>query len=417
MAYSYVYYDGDGTTQTFAIPFSVLKRNEVKVQVDGVDLSSGYTVNSGATAVTITTPPPAGTGNVKVYRVTAVSPDGARPVDFQNGSRVRAEEADRAILHLLHATQEALDRANDALREIETDRTKWDGEGKELTNLGPPVGLTSAARLQDLQSIQQVAGNLPVVTPANDKSTLAVVGGVWTTRTPADFTTTDLGLKSGAFAPYGTAARNLVILDNSARLPAIDGRNLTNLNLNASVLSLLSGGGGGSASVPTVSYRFTSGAVLNTTSLTWNTDSGGTLGRLDVSANQAGSELFNAISGGGNYIDKDVATNIITLNTAGAYEIEIQAVLANRDTTLSGAVTFMLTDAAGSVIFWQSSGSMFLGPRAAGAWGGEKLVINKRFNLSFASAQTLTMKAVHNSAGGNVWCLGDGTQITIRKIG
>lgn len=419
MAYSHVYYNGDGTTQTFAVPFSVLKRNEVKVQVDGVVLSSGYTVNSGATTVTITTPPPAGTGNVKVFRVTTISPDDTRPVDFQNGSRVRAEDADRAVLHLLHAAQEARDRADDALQELAGDPTKWNGENKELLNVGAPVALDSAVRLRDLQAIQQVAGNLPIVSGANENAGLFVSGGSWGVRTPAE-ARVHLGLANSAVTPYGTAPRNLVILDNDARLPAIDGRNLTNLDLNASVIAAVAaGGGGGGSSVPTVNLWYTSSVVLNSTGATWNTDSSGSLGRLDVSASQPFAEAFNDIPGGGGtkYITYNVSNNLVTLNIAGKYEVEFDVVLGNRDTVVSGNVTVLLARGDG-VPLWTSGGGQTLGPRAASAWAGEKLVIRRKIFIDLATSTpfTICLKAVHASTGGAVWCLGDGTQLSIRKV-
>jgi len=406
------YYTGDGSTATFLITFPLLKRNELKVDVNGVN-TSAIVLDSNATHVTITPAPPADSV-VKVYRATATTPDSARPVTFQNGSRVRGEDANRIVLYLLHIAQELQDFIGNALTVFSNDATRWNAQDKPIANVGAPLGANDAVRLVDLLSVQQVQGNLPPVSAANNHSTLAVVNGVWTIRNPGNFAQRDLGLQDGAFLDAGTTAGKLIVLDGAAKLPAVDGSQLTNLDTNPSIISLLTGGSG-LTSIPTLTARFTSGVISNSTSTTWFTDSSGTVGRLDITSGGAFLSAFNVNPAGGVWFSTNAGANVVTINSAGTYEVTCDVVLGNRDTTVSGDVQVMICDDVGNRFY---TGSVTqLGAKSAGALYGEKHIVRQTICLQVSTPLSLCLKANHTSIGGNVWCLGDGTQLTVRRIG
>lgn len=67
MANSFVLYNGNGSQQNFTVSFPYIDEDHVSIQVDDVEVPSTW-VNS--TTIRATTAPAAGTGNVKVLRVT-----------------------------------------------------------------------------------------------------------------------------------------------------------------------------------------------------------------------------------------------------------------------------------------------------------------------------------------------------------
>lgn len=85
------------------------------------------------------------------------------------------------------------------------------------------------------------ANQLRGVASAQQIPTTCTAGQVWTYQTPTDtFACTNIaisssqvsGLGSAATLTAGTGASNIVQLDSSSRLPAVDGSQLTNLNIN-----------------------------------------------------------------------------------------------------------------------------------------------------------------------------------------
>lgn len=137
MPYSFAQYNADGTTQTFAVPFTYQSQSEVKAKINGVGvtIASFPTGNQVALADTISA------GDVvRIYRETDLT---NKSVDFQSGAMLREQDLDAAIDQVFQAIQEAQDRASGGM---ETDITdNWDALTKRIKNVLDPVADSDAA--------------------------------------------------------------------------------------------------------------------------------------------------------------------------------------------------------------------------------------------------------------------------------
>lgn len=107
MAYSYVKYNGDGLTSLFSVPFPYLEKAHVSVQVFGTSVPFTW-ISSGQ--ISLGTAPAVGTGNVKILRTTP-----SETVTFTTPTNFRSDVLNVAFKQLLYVTQEAYDKASDAL--------------------------------------------------------------------------------------------------------------------------------------------------------------------------------------------------------------------------------------------------------------------------------------------------------------
>ena len=106
-----VQHNGNGSTASFAIPFSFLANAEVDVTVGGVLKTLGTHYNISGSTVTFTSGniPPSGTNNIKFQRDTNIS---TKKVDFQDGSVLTETDLDTNSDQVLFAQQEITDKLN-----------------------------------------------------------------------------------------------------------------------------------------------------------------------------------------------------------------------------------------------------------------------------------------------------------------
>ena len=104
-----VQHNGNGSTASFAIPFSFLANAEIDVTVGGVLKTLGTHYNISGSTVTFTSGniPPSGTNNIKLQRDTDIS---AKKVDFQDGSVLTETDLDTNSDQVLFAQQEITDK-------------------------------------------------------------------------------------------------------------------------------------------------------------------------------------------------------------------------------------------------------------------------------------------------------------------
>lgn len=213
MANSYVEYTtaGSGTNglsqTTFTAPTKFLSINDIRIKGYNGSSWTELTISArGTTTVTLSAAPTA-YSKIRVFRSSTTEP----LIDFQNGSRLAESDLDTAYQQSLFVAQEV---AEDA-----------DPEGG--SGIGNVVN-------------SQLAGGI-----TNDK----LAGGI-----------TDSQLASGV----GTSANNLVKLDGTAKLPAVDGSQLTNIGGGGKVLQVIQANS--AVSVATTSTSFvTSGVAINIT--------------------------------------------------------------------------------------------------------------------------------------------------------
>lgn len=191
MANSYVEYTtaGSGTNglgqTTFTAPTQFLSINDIRVKGYNGSSWTELTISSrGTTTVTLSATPTSGSySKIRVFRSSTTE----ALIDFQNGSRLAESDLDTAYRQSLFVAQEV---AEDA-----------DPEG------GSGIGNIVSSQLANVS-----------ITNSN------LAGGI-----------TNDKLASGV----GTSANNLVQLDANAKLPAVDGSQLTNVSGGGKVLQVI----------------------------------------------------------------------------------------------------------------------------------------------------------------------------------
>ena len=95
----------NATTKEFSYTFDVIKKEDVKVALDGVTQTSGYSVTTTPAKVTFDSA--VGNGvKVRVYRDTEVDTPSDLRHTFQAGSAIRATDLNKMYEHALFGLQE-----------------------------------------------------------------------------------------------------------------------------------------------------------------------------------------------------------------------------------------------------------------------------------------------------------------------
>ena len=107
---TYARYNGNGSTTQFTFSFTKFEDDDVVVYLfnsssGNFDLNSSYAI-SGST-ITFNTAPPAGTGNVLIFRRTDFN--ASKVPNFNPGSSIRGEDLDKNFLQSLRVDQEFRD--------------------------------------------------------------------------------------------------------------------------------------------------------------------------------------------------------------------------------------------------------------------------------------------------------------------
>jgi hypothetical protein len=198
MANSYVEYttSGSGTNglgqTTFTAPSKFLNINDIRIKGLNGSTWTELTISSRATTtVTLSATPTSGSySKIRVFRSSTTE----SLIDFQAGARLSESDLDTAYQQSLFVAQEV---AEDA-----------DPEG------GSGIGNIVNSQLAGGITNDKLAGGI-----TNDK----LAGGITNAQLAGSIA--DSKLASGV----GTSANNLVKLDGSAKLPAVDGSQLTNI--------------------------------------------------------------------------------------------------------------------------------------------------------------------------------------------
>lgn len=134
MAYSFKGYTGDGSTRIFQVTFPFLRKEHVKVFINGVEIYSSQLEWLTEGAIQLASAPEAG-ASVLLRRDT---PKEAAEVDFKDGSTLRERDLDRQVLQTLYISQEAYDALSTALALSET-TGHYDASGRRIANIADPV--------------------------------------------------------------------------------------------------------------------------------------------------------------------------------------------------------------------------------------------------------------------------------------
>lgn len=142
--------NGDGNAVTFNFPFEYLEESDVKVSVDGLvkTQDTDYTFSS-LTEITFVTPPPVGTGNVRIFRETEI--DNLR-TQFFAGSAIRAQDLNENFNQTLYVTQEVSDRFIDRTQAVFQNNV--DLSNNKIINLGDGTDAADAVNKSQLDASQ-----------------------------------------------------------------------------------------------------------------------------------------------------------------------------------------------------------------------------------------------------------------------
>lgn len=173
--------------------------------------------------------------NIPIRDITATgTPAGSSQIAFDDGQMKRGTVASMAdAIRPVASQSEAQVGANN---------TKTMTPLRVKDSIGAEVGVTIASKAQgDLANTALQPANIGSTVQGYDADLAAIAGlsptdndilqrksGAWTSRTIAQIKT-DLAYGTAANFNVGTAANNVVQLDGTAKLPAVDGSQLTNL--------------------------------------------------------------------------------------------------------------------------------------------------------------------------------------------
>ena len=262
MANSYVEYETAGSEAnglgqaTFTAPTKFLSINDIRVKGYNGSTWTELTISSrGTTTVTLSAAPTA-YSKIRVFRSSTTE----ALIDFQNGSRLAESDLDTAYRQSLFVAQEVAEVA--------------DPDG------GSGIGAITNS---------QLAGGI-----TQDK----LAGGITSAQLAGSIA--DSKLASGV----GTSANNLVKLDANAKLPAVDGSQLTNVGVTliAFDASKIGGSAGGSTGVQIFNHVTTNiGNAYNSSTGRFTAPTAGTyefthLGMGAADTGGAGLASGNAVS-------------------------------------------------------------------------------------------------------------------------
>ena len=131
MAYSYVTYTGDGSTQIYTVPFPFIKQEDIHVFLDAEEVPAERIEWLSEAGLKLDAPPEQGA----VIRIRRDTDKEEAVVDFHDGSVLSEEDLDQNTRQLLFVAQEAYD-ALEGSPTIDNDN-KWDMRGLPIKNVGP----------------------------------------------------------------------------------------------------------------------------------------------------------------------------------------------------------------------------------------------------------------------------------------
>lgn len=165
MASTIIFYEGDGTTTDFTIPFDYLKKSFVTVRLGtSTTLTGGDYGDTGSdyyfldkTTIRLKVAPASGE-SLTIRRHTSAT---ERVVTFKDASILKATDLDTSQMQAFHIAEEGRDTINDAI--IGDKEGNWDAKGHRITNVGTPIKDNDAVNLKyykkDVEGVYQARLN------------------------------------------------------------------------------------------------------------------------------------------------------------------------------------------------------------------------------------------------------------------
>lgn len=187
MAYSYIFYTGDGSTTNYAFSFPYIDEDHISVKVEGVAV--GFSFLSSSTVQLDAAP--AADATIEIRRTT---PRGSTLVDFTDGSALLESDLDLLALYNLYTSQETSDELEQAI--IQDATGQYDADNRRIINVADPVNAQDATTKTWVESTYSSA-----VTSASNSATAAA-----TSATSAATSATSAATSATAASNSATAA-------------------------------------------------------------------------------------------------------------------------------------------------------------------------------------------------------------------
>lgn len=280
--FAQVTYTGNGSTTSYAIPFSYIDSSHVKAYINGT-LTSAFTVS---TSTLIFTSAPANGATIRIQRETPID---VRLVDFADGSVLTEADLDRSANQSFYVAQEITDdQVNNLAVDVDD---KWDAKSKTIKNIASPVNDNDAVNKAFITT------NLPAINTVN--TNIASVASV-----------------ASNIANVNTVASNSANINSAVS-------NATNINAVVSNSTNINAVSTNSANINTVATNM--GAVTTVANdivkvVAVANDLAEAISEIETAAddlNEATSEI------------DVVASNIANVNQVGTYISNVNAVASN----------------------------------------------------------------------------------------
>ena len=388
MANSFVRYTGNGSTSSYAVPFSYRAQGDVAITIDGV-ATTDFTWDGAGTNITFTSPP-ANLSSIEIRRTTSQA---ARLVDYADGSVLKENDLDTDSQQGFFMGQEAIDDAADKIK-LDNADFQWDAQSKRLKNVADPTGAQDVATKNYIEStwlsaadkttlnnvnsnisaINTVNSNISAITTNNSNSTNinTVATNIGSVNTVASDITKVVAVANDlaeAVSEVETVADDLneatsEIDTVAGSITNVDtvGTNIANVNTVAGISANVTTVAGISSNVTSVAGNETNINAVNTNSSNINTVAGAI-----TNVNAVGGDIANV---------NTVAGNISGVNSFGdRYRVSSSAPASSLDV---GDLYFDTT--ANELKVYKSSG-----------WAAAGSTVNgtaQRYNYTATAAQT-----------------------------
>ena len=325
--YAQVTYTGNGSTTSYAIPFSYIDSSHVKAYINGT-ITSAFTVS---TSTLVFTSAPANGATIRIERQTPLD---ARLVDFADGSVLTEADLDRSANQNFFIAQEVADDAINNLA-VDTD-DKYNAQSKVIKNLANPVNANDAVNKTYLENTWLSTADKATLTNLN--SNIASVNTVNTNIASVNTVASDL---NEAVSEINTVAVDITNVNtvgtNIANVNTVAGNN-ANITTVAGANANITTVAGANANITAVAGQITptnnvstvAGAVANIGTVATNVANVNIVGGAIANVNTvAGANANITTVATANTNIGTVATNVANVNLVGGSIANVNTVATN----------------------------------------------------------------------------------------
>lgn len=227
MAYSYVRYTGNGSTQNYTFSFPYINQDHIKVRVNGVITTAWSFLNSST--VQFTSAP----ANGAILEIRRETPKDSAIVNFTDGSVLLERDLDLLATYDLYLAQETKDGLDSSI--TQTSLGVWDGQNKRITNVADPVSAQDVATKTWAETAlsSQLAQATVQATAAAGSATAAAGSASAAATSASNASTSASNASTSASAASGSATAASTSATNAANSATSASTSATNANASA----------------------------------------------------------------------------------------------------------------------------------------------------------------------------------------